>query len=343
MSNLVSERVVEDILSADRSILADILRLKTEGLSLIAQQKALESGRLDLLYLYEDELLLIELKVVPFYDDIVRQVDGYYRDLKILQEQHRLIDADIRKVVLVTDASEQDVAKCKAQSIHIVRYEPQHVLTKYYENFKQLSYFLTIQSADYGVVRLGLLNTTVWLLSSGRTIKEICQIQSRSPKTIRNRLSVAALLNLVTRYGQAYYLTEFGNAFLEKGARKADDRLTDSQAELMCSFVAENPFHSSMTYTILSMVEAIFFLAKNSYPVPRSSVQDYFVKSVGKERTWRRPKARETAAYIFANYSAELGLVSRIDDCFYITPKGIQAVLLLQLNRSIKLIESQSK
>lgn len=110
---------------------------------------------------------------------------------------------------------------------------------------------------------------------------------------------------------------------------------------MVMSFVIDNPFYSSITYTILTLVESVFVLAKSMYPVPREIVEDYFVKSVGKTRTWKTDKARKTASYIFSNYACELEMIANVDNQFYITPKGIQAILLLQLNRSIKLIESQ--
>jgi hypothetical protein len=68
-------------------------------------------------------------------------------------------------------------------------------------------------------------------------------------------------------------------------------------------------------------------------------MRDFFVKSVGKESTWKTPKSRETATYIFSNYACDLQLLTKINNSFYLTPNGIQAILLLQLNRSIKLIE----
>lgn len=341
MSNPIPEKIIEDILSSDKSILSEILSMNPGDLSLVARQKILKSGKLDLLYLYENELLLIELKVVDFYNAIIHQINGYYDDLKELQIQHRLIDSKIRKIVLVAEATPRDVKKCEKESIQLLTYTPQFVLSKYYENFKELSYFLKIQSGDYGVVRLGLLKSTLYQLSLGKGIKEISETEGKSEKTIRNRLSVAVLLNLAAKFNQEYFLTDFGNQLLEIGASKVDDRFNENQIELLSDFIKENPFYSSITYTIFAIVETVFVLSKNAYPVPKDAVKDYFVQSVGKEQTWKADRARETATYIFSNYACELQLLVKVDNHFYMTPKGIQAVLLLQLTRSIKLIESQ--
>lgn len=340
--DLVSERVVEDILSSDKSILGELLSVVPSDLSLVARQKALKSGKLDLLYLYRNEVLLIELKVVGFYDDLIYQLNAYFDDLQELQGQHRLINCVIKKIALVTGVTSGDVEKCASHSIQLIVYDPRYVLSKYYENFKELSRFLTIRSGDYGVVRLGLLKPTLRLVGQGKSFKEICEEEARSNKTIRNRLSVAALLGLVTRVRSEYFLTDFGNMLMDSDDAEAQDRLSRSQIDLLSDFVIQTPFYSSITYTILCCVESVFVLARNRHPVPKEAVRDYFVKSVGKEQTWKADKARETATYIFSNYACELGLLTKIGDDLYITPKGIQAILLLQLNRSIKLIESQS-
>lgn len=340
MADLVSERIIEDILSTDKSILAEILHVDAANLELIARQKVLPSGKLDLLYLCDNQLLLIELKSVGFYDEIVNQINAYHEDLKGLQTSHRLIDVPIRKVVLVPSYAPEDARKCTHESIELFSFDLESVLTRYYENFRELTYFLRIQSADFGVVRLGMLNSTLKLLSKGRGVKQIVGEEGRSEKSIRNRLSVAAFLGLVTKFRHEYFLTDLGNAFVEQASTKIDDRLSERQIELLSDFIKETPFYSQITYTIFAMVETVFVLAKNGYPVPEDQAQDYFVRSVGKSQTWKAARARKTATYIFSNYACELQLLAKVNNHFYITPKGIQAVLLLQLNRSIKLIES---
>ncbi len=58
MANLVSEKTIEDILCADKTILSELLGYNPTGVSLIARQKVLNSGNLDLLYMYENALVL---------------------------------------------------------------------------------------------------------------------------------------------------------------------------------------------------------------------------------------------------------------------------------------------
>jgi hypothetical protein len=336
----VSERVIEDIFAIDKSILSEVILLNYSDLSLLARQKIVKSGIIDLLYLCKDELILIELKAVPFYKDIISQINGYYDDLVQLQNENKLIKAPIRKIILVTSAKEANQLLCSENKINLISFNPKTVLSRYYDNFRELSQFLNIQSGDFGMVRLGLLNSTLKYLGEGCEIVEIAKKEEKSIKTIRNRISVATQINLVGKFKKGYYLTELGEKF-NIANNSIDDRLNEYQKDLIQSFVKENPFYSSITYTIFSIIESVFVLSKNSYPVPKNSVKDYFVKSVGKTTTWKADKSKETATYIFSNYAIELDFLAKVDNEFFITPLGIQAILLLQLNRSIKLIENK--
>ncbi|TKJ44385.1 hypothetical protein CEE36_01180 [candidate division TA06 bacterium B3_TA06] len=341
MTTSISEKTIEDILTADKTILAEILSVNFSDLSLVARQKTLESGNLDLLYLHKNELLLIELKVVDFYKEIINQINGYYEDLIELQSYNRLIKAPIKKTVMVTGAKPSDLKLCDRNGIELIVYKPEDVLSKFFDNFREMAYFLKIESADSGVVRLGLLKPTLLLLVKGGSLDQISANLKKSKKTIGNRLTVASRLNLVTKFQKQYFLTDFGSTFLAEGDSTINDRFSQEQLDLLAKFIMENPFFSSVTFTIFSMVESVFVLSKSNYPVPFHKLRDYFIESIGKSSTWKRERAKDTATYIFSNYACELQLLSKVSNHFYLTPLGIHAVLLLQLNRSIKLIESQ--
>src|SRR3989304_1346552 len=125
MTYTISEKTIEDILSADKTILSDILGYNPANLSLIARQKILNSGKLDLLCMYEDTLVLIELKVVPFDSQIIEQINGYHRDLQELQGHNKLINAPVQKVILVTSCTSADIARCEQESIRVCVYKPE--------------------------------------------------------------------------------------------------------------------------------------------------------------------------------------------------------------------------
>jgi hypothetical protein len=336
----VSEKVIEDIFVTDKHILAEVLSLDYSDLNLLARQKTTDSGIMDLLYIHRSELLLIELKNVPFYKESVTQINRYYHDLLRLQESNSLIKAIISKIILVPFATSADHDYCEKHGVSLVVFNPELVLTRYYENFRGLTDFLNLKSGDYGVVRLGLLNYSLILLSRGNSIEKIADLEKLSEKTIRNRLSIAMLLDLAGKANGLYYLTELGVRFagLSGGI---DDRLSDKQKDLLREHINANPFNSSVAFSIFTVVESVFTLSKSSYPVSREALTDYFVKSAGKTTEWQTDKAKETATYIFSNYAIELELLSKVNNEFYLTPNGIKSVLLMQLHRSLKLIENK--
>jgi len=96
--------------------------LNPSDLSLIARQKIVSSGKLDMLYLHKDEILLIELKIVPFYKEVITQINNYEMDLLVLQKQNKLIKSNIRKIVVVTEAKENDYLLCEEHKINITVY-----------------------------------------------------------------------------------------------------------------------------------------------------------------------------------------------------------------------------
>lgn len=337
----ISERIIEDIFVLDKKLIANILEVSIDELSLLARQKRIDSGKLDLLYVYKEDLLLIELKVVPFYDNIVTQINGYEEDLIGLQKKKKIINAPIQKSILVTDYKEDDKKKCISNNIELKAFNPSDVLYNYHDDFKELSQFLTIKSGDYGVVRIGLINSTLQYLGKGFDLELIAEKENRAKKTIRNRISVAIQLGLANKHKNEFFLTELGVSFT-KSNPKIDDFLTTEQVDVLYSHLKDNPLSSSIAYTIFSIVEAVFILSKSTYPIPFETLKNYFVKTVGKSDTWQTKKSKETATYIFSNYATELELLSKLNNEFFITPKGIQSVLILQLNRSIKLIETKS-
>jgi hypothetical protein len=342
MTTSVTEKVIEDILSADRSILANVLSVNQGDLSPIARQKKFDSRRiLDLLYLHQNELLLIELKAVPFYSDIIGQINDYHNELLKLQSQSKLIKTKINKIILVTDARKEHFASCEKEGIKLIKFDIEEILFKYYQNFRELSAFLKIQPGNWGVTRLYLLKNTLALLNKGVAVNEICNIENKSIKTITNRFAVASLIGLLEKNKNGFLLTKLGKEVLAKDDFTSEERFNVEQFSLISEFVKDNPFYSQITFSIMSVVDTVFILSKAEYPIRYENFQDFFVRSLGKDKTWIQPRAQLTGTYHFANYAEELGFIQKVDNHLFLTPQGIQAILIFQLNRSIKLINAR--
>ena len=178
----VTEKVIEDIFTTDKSLLANVLSVNQSDLSQIARQKKFDNRRImDMLYLFQNELLLIELKAVPFYHDIISQINDYHTELVKLQSQSKLIKTKINKIILVTGASKENYASCEKENIKLIKIDLEEILTKYYENFRELSAFLNIQPSNRGVTRLYLIKSTLQLLNQGNLSTKFVRLKINLP------------------------------------------------------------------------------------------------------------------------------------------------------------------
>src|ERR1700683_3913676 len=90
----VRESEIEDVFALYPHLLRQVLGVSDEMI-LMARQKPLSTGRLDLVYACMSEIFLGELKIETFRKQFVDQVLGYRDDLQKLQEQGRFIKGNI--------------------------------------------------------------------------------------------------------------------------------------------------------------------------------------------------------------------------------------------------------
>ena len=98
-----------------------------------------------------------------------------------------------------------------------------------------------------------------------------------------------------------------------------------------------------MTVGILTMAASIFELSKNTYPVPLDMVSPYFVAASGLRYRWTHGDAISHGIKMYSNYAIDLGLVGKIGNSYFVTPSGVNFVLLLNMHKSIKLIENTAR
>ena len=90
----VRESEIEDVFAHYPQLLKESLKV-TDEIYLLARQKLLRSGRLDLVYGCGSELFLVELKVEDFKRKFLDQVLGYQRDLTELQSQGQFLRGNV--------------------------------------------------------------------------------------------------------------------------------------------------------------------------------------------------------------------------------------------------------
>ncbi len=336
----IRESEVEDVFAQYPRMMKDALGLEAE-IFLVARQMLLPSGRIDLMYSHRSELLLIELKVVPCRQTFIEQIAGYRADMVALQSRDDFIDGDIRSILLCPDSTQHLNREAERQDIRIATYSPEEILLEFYQHAPLDTRNLSITPADHGIWRIGIINQTLSLATEMHTTTELSASSGLSPKTIGNRMRFAAQLGLAQREGQVLKLTSAGADYVQaRDPLLPDQVLSKSQAKMLRRLILADPFFSGVTFGILTMIECIFELSRNTYPVPIELVSDQFINTAGLHYRWNSEKAIKKGVQMYTNYAADLGLVGKIGDNYFVTPSGLEFVLLLSMHKSLRLVET---
>lgn len=338
----IRESQIEDILVSAPVLTKRILSLEDEP-RLLSRQMLIPSGRLDLLYAHRTELVLVELKAVPFKKQFVRQLSSYLADLRNLQDRGLLLQGRISPYLLVTQATASQSELASANDIICLPYDPEEILNYFYSNFKPIALFTETKPIDIGIWNIHLVHNLLYAVQSGiNSVKELRKQAIVSPRTLYNKIKFASELRLITWLPNEdpILLTSLGNEYCDSKDPLFPGHLSEEQAALVRSVVISNPYESSIVLGIASAVEAVFALAKNTYPVPMANMIAYFTLHAGKFFDWRTDKAKYNATRMYTNYAADLGLIAKTDNNLYLTPEGIRFTVQMQLHKGLKLVES---
>lgn len=339
---IVRESQVEDVLATYPDIAKEILGIKEE-LTLLSRQKVLPSGdKLDLLFVADSRIKLVELKVEKCKPEFIHQVKGYRDELIKLQTGNKLIAGEIDAFLVTPEFSREQEKVCQESGIIPCEYEPQKVLDAFFDRLKKLANFITLSPADHGLWQIHLLHRLLYALFEKKIRKELAQDTGLSVSTVSSYFRLAKDLNLMeTTDNKKYQLTTLGKKYVWARDIKAPiDFISNEQSRILQDFIIRDPFVSRTVFGIYTMVETVFTLSKNTYPVPLDMVMSYFRESSGKHFEWSARKTMLDGTKMYSNYTAELGLIGRIGDKFYITPDGVRFILLLQLHKTIKIIDA---
>lgn len=343
--NSISESQVEDALVTNLQFLKKLLGVEND-LKLIARQLRLKNGeqRIDLLVSSGKDLCLVELKVVKYSDDFLLQTVEYKDELISLQQKGELISGNINSFLLVTEATQKQIQLSKQNNVELIVFKPIDVLTDYYNNLSSVAPFLNIKPNDYGVMNIGKINLTLYELSKGlNTENQIAPKIKLSKKSIHHHLKLGMEFGLVRKRKEVYSLSDLGDKYISNFRDDAlKERLSINQIELLKKHIADDPFSSSSVFGIYSIVESAFLLARNKYPIELNDLQKMFQIVGGKVTEWQSSRALTTATYTFLNFAIDLELLGKIGKQIVITPAGFRFTLMLQLHKSIEMIETLS-
>lgn len=338
----IRESQIEDILVSAPVLTKNILHLEDEP-RFLCRQMIMPSGRLDLLYAHRTELLLLELKVVPFKRQFVEQLSAYRNHLLKMQEDGDLVQGRICTYLLVTEDGRTRHEIREVDDVRCVVYDPAEVLNYFYKNMKPIALFTETKPIDIGIWNIHLIHGLLYSLEGGITsVKELRKHLGGSPRTLYNKIKFTHELKLIDWLPNkdTILLTNLGKEYCKCKDPVLPVRLSENQAALIRSFVMSNPYQSSVILGIASAVEAVFALSKNTYPVPMTHMMAYFTFHAGKYFDWQTDKAKYNATRMYTNYATDLGLLGKTNDNIYLTPEGIRFTVHMQLHKGLKLVES---
>ena len=333
----IRENQIEDIFATQLDEVKTLLSLN-ESLSLIERQKKVNSGRIDLLFLSVSSLHLLELKAVTSKMEFCEQTIGYRNDLMILQKKSEIPKLPLKSYLVCPKFINSHRDYCFKNNIVPIEYSPYELLKNFYFKVKAISNLITIKPSNHGLWNLHLLNVILYAIDGVTKLNDlVCKI-NKSKSTIGSYIRLASELNLIQKSHDCYHLTNLGKSYVK--LKDYDfSKLNDNQAELLKDFIVKNPFSSPAIFGIYVAVESIFLLSKNYYPVPVTKAHILFTTLCGKESEWADKASKDTFT-MYSNYAIDLGLLAKVGRDYYITPSGIRFILLLELNKSILMVNS---
>ncbi len=335
----IRESQIEDIFATQLDDVKSLLSINS-SITLISRQKKLPSGAiLDLLFITNKNLILVELKAVRSEIEYCDQVNDYRKELFLLQGKEEFPKLPIISYLVCPEFLESHKEYCYQSDIIPIQFSPFKLLNNYYFKVKAISCLINIKPSNHGVWNLNLLNRILYSVNELTTISTLILKTNLSKSTIGSYLRLSSELGL-TRVKPNIALTELGNSFVKcRDFEKPIEFISESQTEVLKKFITNNPFLSPAIYGIYSVVESIFSLSKNFYPVPLKEASKFFTYLVGKHNEWAG-KASNDAFVMYSNYGIDLGLLAKVNRDYYITPSGIKFILLLELNKSILFVNS---
>lgn len=134
-------------------------------------------------------------------------------------------------------------------------------------------------------------------------------------------------LGLVRERDKHYFLTDIGDQYVQFCNKNIlIDQRNKRQIEILKNFVANDPFYSSTVFGIYSVVESVFLLSRNSYPIELLDLRKMFQNISGKVKEWQAEKSLSTATYTFLNFAIDLELLGKIGQQIVITPAGFRFI-----------------
>lgn len=338
---LIRERQIEDVLVGSPNLVKSMFGLSSSP-HLVGRQIIVPSGRLDMLFSYKNDYLLIELKVANFQKKFIDQVLDYKTDLLSFQQQGKLSQGNIIPFLLMPANANNHRSEIEARNVNLQEYNPEEVLKYFFnKNLKPITAFSELKPVDVGIWNIHLIYKFIYHVVECNSISALRTIVGGSPKTLYNKIRFASELGLInwSKNGDYIGLTSDGMKYVQEKDIYYDT-LSEGQTKLLKQKVMESPYESNIILGIASMVECVFTLSKSCYPVSTQQLESFFTIYSGKVLDWQTDRAKYYGTKMYSNYAVDLGLLAKNENDIYLTPEGVNFVVQMQLHKSLKLMNA---
>jgi hypothetical protein len=269
-------------------------------------------------------------------------VKSYAQELCELQKNGELIEAEIVPHLLCVEAKNHDRDVCSDEGVYLIQYSPEHVLDGFFTRLRNLADFMSLKPSNHGLWNIHLLNRLLYVIDKPKSNDELAASSKLSKSTVGSYLRLAEeLLLVLATEDKKWDLTDTGKVLVgNREPLSPVDFISNDQSRILQGVIIRNPFASGAIFGIYTVVEAIFDLSKNTYPVPFNLLRDYFRASSGRYFEWSSKKTALDSMRMYSNYAIDIGLAGKVGKGFYLTPDGIRFILLLNLHKTIKIVDA---
>ena len=373
-SREASERAIEDILARHPDITAEkALGGEWENLRLLERQKTIDlegdTGRIDLLFAAQKDLLLIELKVEKATTDHVEQLHRY-RDhfLSNLIGEEYPEEYDFVSILLAPEIPNDVEQIARSEGLEPLTYNQADVLEAYDQDLFSDAPVFARSPVSTGVSSLYTMNGLIRYVGEQDDAIPVSQCAEnheliatrkgwQKPKHRTKHLVRDAIrLELLTRVkGQQprghrkgsirikdddeIFLTPRGLDYLaEMDDEPRVPPLSTGQSDVIIDLLYDQPFYSKVTTGLVLLLDTIADLSRRSIPVHKSNLESWFPVKAGKD--WNERSSRDMIQW-YGTYLHELGLIQRVDKRFYLTPSGTKLLSHYQIEKGQEMLRAQ--
>ncbi len=368
-SRAASERAIEDILARHPDITADLaLDGEWEGLRLLERQKTIEphgdTGRIDLLFAAQKDLLLVELKVEKATTGHVQQLERYrdHFESDLLGEEYPG-EYNFVSILLAPEIPTDIEQSARNRGLEPQTYDLADILEKYDRDLFADAPVFDRSPVSTGVSALYTLNGLIRYVGGQEDAIPISQCvedheqiatqqgwnkpRQRTKQLVRDaiRLDLLTLVrgqqpgSIRIKDNDEISITPRGVDYLE--AMDDEPRvppLSTGQSDVVIDLLYDQPFYSKITTGLVLLLDTVADLSRSSVPVYNSDLVRWFPVKAGKD--WNERSSKDMIRW-YGTYLHELGLIQRVDKRYYLTPSGTKLLSHYYIEKGQKMLRAQ--